>query len=566
MRFERTLDRLLQDARPGERFEAWTFDDRASRVRAERALAERGIEARIRSAYKPLVHALREEIDLAGVERIELHYPVHADAPPNRFRLEAYPLAALVGNRPLDMAPHAAGDLVYRLRLHRADGIEVREVFAPNRVHRDEAGTRLLSPTGWLRRAGEPDGRRLATDYEAVFDEALRLVANHAFGAGEPFFEELHVGMTLPAADEPLGFAEEASSLREALHEDLYFSLLAHFGRRSGHAAGERRLRPGQIVPEVAMGPEARLRVALRSFQPTRPAPAHEEIVETAREPLSPQAVARALERIGGERFLAQSRAGRPVEARYHRGTDAAVVISGGQHANETTGTVGALRAALRLATRPGAHFTVSPLENPDGTEIHRRLRAQDPAHMHHAARYTGFGDDLEHRELADGEGEEAVRRMAVAASGACLHLNLHGYPAHEWTRPLSGYVPAGFAQWTLPKGFFLIARHHPGWEPQTEELLDRVTRHLAAMPALLAENQRQIALYERHAGETGFTYRNGWPCFVSADSRAAVPVTLVTEYPDETIGGEAFAAGHAAQMEAVLAAYEAWQAIMALG
>lgn len=41
--------------------------------------------------------------------------------------------------------------------------------------------------------------------------------------------------------------------------------------------------------------------------------------------------------------------------------------------------------------------------------------------------------------------------------------------------------------------------------------------------------------------------------------------MTLVTEYPDETIGGTAFEAGHAAQMEAVLAAYEAWQEIMAL-
>jgi hypothetical protein len=216
---------------------------------------------------------------------------------------------------------------------------------------------------------------------------------------------------------------------------------------------------------------------------------------------------------------------------------------------------------------RPGAHFTISPLENPDGYALHQRLCVDNPRHMHHAARYTALGDDLEYRteETAAGHiNEKQIRFDAQQLSGALLHVNLHGYPSHEWTRPLSGYVPRNFAMWTLPKGFFLVARYHAGWEPQAERLLDRVTQHLSAIPGLLAYNERQVALYEIHAGETGFRVINGFPCLASVDDRHTVPMTLITEYPDETIYGDDFIAGHTAQMDTVLSAYEAWQDIVA--
>ncbi|WP_157173680.1 hypothetical protein [Pseudaminobacter salicylatoxidans] len=38
----------------------------------------------------------------------------------------------------------------------------------------------------------------------------------------------------------------------------------------------------------------------------------------------------------------------------------------------------------------------------------------------------------------------------------------------------------------------------------------------------------------------------------------------LCVEYPDETIYGEAFVKGHRAQMQTVIAAYDALQAILA--
>jgi len=563
--FTRTLDAIVELAIPGQPLEAWTFDDTESRREAERQLQEKGVTARIRSAYKPLLFAFLEEIDLDGVEAIEVHYPVHANAPANRFRLEAYPLAALVGEAKIDFIARNDGDFHYDVSLKRGERIESVTVLAPNRVHTDIVGEINVSPTGWLKLGGKP-GERLATDYEKLFDAGIKAVADHAWGDQEPYFEELNIRVVHPAKDISLPVGDEVVSLREALHEDFYFSLLEFFQKKSGRPLGDRGLRPGQIVPEIAKSSgEISVVIETRALT-TGFSDGNEQPIDTAQEPIAESQVRKLLAEIGGDAFEARSRSGRILSARYKSGDDAAVMISGGQHPNETTGIVGALRAARKLGQKKQSHFTISPLENPDGYAVHQRLRLDNPRHMHHAARYTALGDDLEYRTSENADAnlfEKEIRFKAEKRSDAKLHVNLHGYPSHEWTRPLSGYVPRNFAMWTLPKGFFLIIRHHPDWERQAEALLDRVTRHLGAIPGLLDYNNRQIALYEIHAGETGFRIINGFPCLSSVDDRHTVPMTLITEYPDETIYGDDFITGHTAQMETVLSAYDAWQDIM---
>ncbi|WP_428697426.1 peptidase M14 [Stappia sp.] len=566
--FERTLDRLVAGAVPGQAFEAWTFDDRDSRVEAERQLAAKGVTARIRSAYKPLLHAFLEEIDLAGVTAIGIGYPVLPHTPENRFRLETYPLAALVGEREIRFFPRMDGGLDYDVTLTGSDGrVRHCRILAPNRVHVDTAGATNLSPTGWYASGSDEIGERLETDYEAVFEAVIEAVSEHDWGTSEPFFDELNIRVELPSADEALAHPGETTSLKEALHEDLYFSLLEVFLRKTGRPIGDRGLRPGQIVPEVV---ESDGRIALRIETRALSGDVEEcavQPLDAAREPLATAQVATELDGLGGRAFQSRSRAGRTVRACHVAGSDAAVMISAGQHANETTGVVGALRAARRLAAREGSHFTVSPLENPDGYALHQRLRRDNPHHMHHAARYTAFGDDLEYRPRGVGTLHETeIRVMAERVSGARLHVNLHGYPAHEWTRPLSGYVPAGHGMWTVPKGFFLIMRHHEGWSDPAEILLDKVTRRLGEVPGLLRNNAGWIALFEAHVGDTGLRLVNGIPCLSAVDDRHAVPLTLITEYPDETIYDAAFVAGHTAQMETVLAAYDAWQEIASAG
>ncbi|HYM68806.1 MAG TPA: peptidase M14, partial [bacterium] len=231
-------------------------------------------------------------------------------------------------------------------------------------------------------------------------------------------------------------------------------------------------------------------------------------------------------------------------------------LVTAGQHANETSGVVGALRAARRLAGTPGAHFALIPSENPDGYALHRLLCAEHPRHMHHAARYTALGDDLQSRSH-EPLYEKAARLEALRLSGAALHINLHGYPAHEWTRPMSGYLPRGFDRWTVPKGFYLILRHHRAWADRATAFLAQLTERLGAIPGLAAFNRTQLETYRVHAGELPSPVYHDVPCQVVEDEQAPTPLTLITEFPDETIYGDLFIFAHTVQMETVLAAEE---------
>ncbi len=562
------VERFMKPEMRGAKMEAWLFDDQPSRFAAEMKLREAGVEARFRSAYKPLLHFFLEEVDSATLKSAAIRYPRHDACVQNRFLLETYPLSALLPGVDVTFAASGKDDFHYEVDLLFADGnSENHRVFAPNRVHQDFIGETLVSPTGWLSitHHGRTDSERFETSYEKLFHDTISAIAAHHWKHGEPYFDELNIAVSLPITDRRLSYDEERISLTEAMHEDIYFSLLEVFQKKSGRPVGDRGLQPGQIVPEVRFHDAApSVRVETRSLA-TADAVTAEQVLGEAQAPLSADQIKREIIALGGLPFEAKSRAGRSVRATYMKGSDAAMMISAGQHANETTGVVGALRAANRLISRESAHFTISPQENPDGYEIHKRLCALQPHHMHHAARYTALGDDLEYRK---GEGlyEKAIRLEAEMLTGAKLHVNLHGYPSHEWTRPLSGYVPRSFAMWTLPKGFFLIIRHHASWEQQAEELIDRVTKHLAAVDGLVAYNNAQIRLFEQHAGETGFRIINGFPCLVGVDDRHTVPLTLITEYPDETIYGDAFVKGHTAQMETVLASYDALQEMFPSG
>lgn len=568
--YDRTLDRLVAEyaieAWRGGELEAWLFEDEAARRAAEKRFAEVGIKVRLHSAYKPLVHFFLE--DMPAAPRIAVTYPVSAAAPEQRFLLEAYPLAGMVGEAEIAFTPAPVdGPLEYGVEITAADGAVSRHaVFAPNRLADDHIGEKLLSPCGWLR-VRHPDGRivdeALATDFERLFHETMAAIDAHPWGEDEPFFEALHIAVSMPGADTRLPVGEEAISLHEALHEDFYFSLLELFQKKSGRKLGSRGLQPGQIIPVIAAGEGAiTVKVETRPLT-TEPAAWPAQPLHEAEGPFSVSMVNETLEEIGGEAFEVSSRSGRPVPARYVRGTDHPIMLSGGQHPNEISGVAGALRGASLLSERGGAHFTVSPLENPDGYALHYALCQSQPHHMHHAARYTALGDDLEYRE-AEPLYEKAIRREAYSRTKAVLHVNLHGYPSHEWTRPLTGYIPRGFEMWTVPKGFFLVARHKPGWAERTRRLIEKVTAELAKVPGLVAFNAAQIRLYEIHAGALQFEVLNGFPITITEVDRHDAPMTLITEYPDETIYGDAFRLAHEAQTQTVLAAYDALQEMMA--
>ncbi|ARP83685.1 peptidase M14 [Bordetella genomosp. 8] len=576
---DRVIDRTLDDwvrefsaeEYRGARVQAWLFEDETARRAAERRLAAAGVTAVFRSAYKPLVHFFLEEVDRDGLESVAVRYPVRQEAVQRRFTLEAYPLAGMLGDADLEFVAGDA-DLHYEVTLTYADGrTETARVFAPNRVAEDHAGVVNLSPTGWVRVEGRTDGVEIdearATEFAQVFDEIVGAVRAHAWGDKEPYFERLDIRVDIPAIERDLHYHDDVISTVEALHEDLYFGLLEIFQRHSGRPLGNRGLQPGQIVPDVRRvdGP-ARVRVELKPFPAvvaTTPDGTGTPLdqVDGA---LSFGRIAHEMALIGGEPYTARTRQGRPVLCTYVKGANKPVVISGGQHANETSGVVGALRAAQVLKDQPGAHFVLFASENPDGYALHRELCQHNPRHMSHAARYSALGDDLAYRERAPWYEREA-RRKAYEISRAELHINLHGYPAHEWTRPLSGYLPRSFELWTVPKGFFLVMRHHPGWLDEANTLLSHVTARLAErVPGLVEYNARQLRMFETHALQRNVDVMHGIPVQRTEGVGEDVPLVLISEFPDETVYGDAFRFAHAVQTETVLAGVEGYLAMTA--
>jgi hypothetical protein len=551
--FPRTLDGLaarFATAPRGTRIEAWLFEDEAPRRAAEAALLRAGVEAKLRSAYKPLLHFFLEETRLAGLTRVAIATPA-GDA--RRWRLEAYPLAGLLPGR-LAFADGDA-DRHYIVSLNGGLGTPV---FAPNKPITDHLGEAALAPCGWLR-VTAPDGTLLedgplATEHEQLYAAAMQAVAAHPWPAAPPFFRTLAIDADLPGIERVLPYHDEVLSTREALHEDFYFSILELLKHRAGLAPGDRTLQPGQIVPDIRDGAgDARIRVTLAdapgAYILTGPAS-----LDDADRPLTPAQIETELAAIGGTPFSFPSVQGRPIHGRLLAGAAAPIVLSAGQHANETSGPIGLLRAARVL--REAGSLALIPCKNPDGYALHHRLRVANPRHMHHAARYTALGDDLESRTAPPLLEREALLH-AIAATGARLHLNLHGYPAHEWTRPFSGYLPRGFELWTIPKGFFLIMRHRPGLAAEAEELTIALAARLAEDPALAAFNAEQLATWRSHAGAVPFPVHAGIPCLIGEHPTQPVDFTIITEYPDETIYGDAFRLAHTTQMRAVLAAVE---------
>ena len=77
-----------------------------------------------------------------------------------------------------------------------------------------------------------------------------------------------------------------------------------------------------------------------------------------------------------------------------------------------------------------------------------------------------------------------------------------------------------------------------------------------------MALNAAQPATYNTHAGELPFEVIHGTACSISKVDRPGPALTLITEFPDETIYGDPFILAHDTQTATVLAAVEAMSVI----
>lgn len=586
--------RGLAAAHPGARLEVWCFEPAAARRAAEAALAAEGVRLRLRAAWKPALHALLEDPPAPG-ERLELAPPAPADLGPARFVQEPWPAPALFGRAlrlapPVPCAPVAEAAAEWRLRRVGPEG-SAREtrILAPLRPRpAPGGGPDVLAACGWVRATARdgailrdgPWQTPLETALAAAFEALGGLAEAEASRPDRDAGPGLDIVLRLEGAFEALemhGFRDDPSvDLAEILHEELHFAGLEIFARAFGLAPGDRTLRAGRIVPVVvpASGEAGvRLRVTARRQRPaaarTRRAPGAAagpgERPWTAAEI---RAGLGALEGLGGAARRETSLRGRPIEGRVFAGDGAGVLVTAGQHANEPSGPPAALAIAAALAGERAA-CAVCPMENPDGHALYARLRRLAPRHMHHAARYTALGADLTHlppqageRAMRDGLAAELAGAGETAGGGAVLHLSLHGYPAHEWIRPFTGYLPRGFEGWSLPRGMHLILRYRAEAEGRARAALAAAAAALAGDREIAAFNARQLDALALHAPEAAAAQARTGPVGVAASVVADLPVSamLITEAPDETVEGPGFAMLVRAQVMAGLAAARAWR------
>lgn len=563
---QKTMRRL--DALPDDVRTVWLFEGQEARRAAERSAAQADRELRVRSAYKTLLHDVLEDGLMAGARRAVVHYPVIDGCEANRFLLECYPLHALFPDCELIFVAckqTGRGMPSYRLDIEReSEQREAVNVPVPVRWTTHPNGDRCLAACGWYQdSAGH--SRYLLTEYEELFTalcrglEVLPLEPLPADEPDGPFFERLVVSLHLPFEEMPLAVDSECVSLAEALHEEIYFSALEIFRRRLGLETGQRSVKIGQIVPLVVHDQNPALSVygeAARSadIDDRLGCPTLEDLDRW----LYPGEIEDHLTRLSrASHYHARSRQGRIVPGVFVAGNGPArLAISAGQHPNESSPMVGAQRAARALHDQGRVSFTLNALENPDGYALFRELCTHSPRHMNHAARYTASGADL----VPKGGGyESAIRDLAREQLPCSVHVNLHGYPSHEWTRPLTGYIPDGFALWTLPKGFFVILRHAPSHAELAHRVLTAALEALAAYEPLAKQNRAMLERYQRYATGSNFSlHADCVPYTVSEVAEAGYPVTLITEAPDETVYGEDFRIAHEAQFRVVMAVSKA--------
>lgn len=544
---------------------------------AQQLLARRGVAAqvRLRSSYKPFWFWLQEEVLPTllrlGANHLRVVYP-SAKEWGQRFLQEAFPAAALLEQAGITLQSQAgpAEPLRYEVQAFKQQQrVWQGHCFVP--LHPHQVLDRQVGvPTGWLevwqgpKQVGQ---QRVATDAERFWQWYLALLQEllpTLLGQTPPLFRSLSVRVALSEPEVPLGFGHEQASMLEALAEDIYFATQEACKAQFALSSDSRSLQTGRIVPVVsaALGQEGWAKVDLLAHQPMQlgtsasavPTPPPLAVTPIALKdlpiaPLNVQQVCAAALHLSQSTPLelhlpAYSYEGRPIVALHTPNpTQPLLLISGGQHANETTGVSAALHLAADLANS-GLGLVVLPMENPDGTRLHQALLRLAPHHMHHAARYTALGDDLQARLHAP-RYEAAARQWGLNHHPA-LHLNLHGYPAHEWTRPMSGYAPHGFEAWALPMGILSIVVYDPAQQTLALSLAQSVTAALSQDHQLLELTQQQLRWRSAHTTLQPFELMNGFP--VILQQRKGAQLCLISEIPDETVYGPLFALGLRAQ------------------
>lgn len=190
---------------------------------------------------------------------------------------------------------------------------------------------------------------------------------------------------------------------------------------------------------------------------------------------------------------------------------------SGRQHANEVSATNYILEFARRLAEEDDysaytqqVNFVLHPMENPDGAAAAFELQKLTPEHSLHAGRYSSLGIDVGSQVYASDPllPEAKVRKNLMDRWHPDIHLNLHGYPSHEWVQPFSGYIPFLFRDYWIPRGWFVYYRalslpFFPDFIRAGKDLKKFIIDHL--------NENRQISTFNRRLYDRYYRWAARW-------------------------------------------------------
>jgi hypothetical protein len=188
--------------------------------------------------------------------------------------------------------------------------------------------------------------------------------------------------------------------------------------------------------------------------------------------------------------------------------------MNGRQHANEVSATNYILKFAENIAKDDKLkkylnkmNLVLHPMENPDGAELAYELQKITPFHSLHAGRYSSLGIDIGYQVGASKPllPEAKVRKKLYDKWLPDIHLNLHGYPSHEWVQQFSNYAPYLFRDYWIPKGWFAYYRSlslpiYTEWKKAGKDLRRFIIEEMNSNKAITESNKKFYDRYFRWA------------------------------------------------------------------
>jgi hypothetical protein len=190
------------------------------------------------------------------------------------------------------------------------------------------------------------------------------------------------------------------------------------------------------------------------------------------------------------------------------------LLLNARHHANEVSSTNAALRLMWDLGASAWgremlqrANVAAVPLENADGVATLEALLPGCEDHKLHAARYNALGVEwyADYFSVSPRFPEARVKPLLWQRWLPLVVLDAHGVPSHEWDQPFSGYAPARFRQFWIPRAFiyaivpYVDQPKHPG-HGTGQALSAALGRALAADADIVGLNRELTDRYRRYA------------------------------------------------------------------